>query len=396
MLPGVTILLENGALGLVPGTDDGVAGLLLQTAVAPSGLALLTARQLFSLTDAEALGITSAYDTTNSCKVHKHIKEFYTEGGKGRTLWIMLVSNAVSMATMADKTQANYAVKLLDAASGSIRLLGITRSAPGAYTPVTAGNGLDVDSLNAALNAQALATEYADNFKPLRVLVEGYAYTGVPAEAKDLKTLTHNRVSVVLGDTATGANAAVGLLLGRLAKVPVQRNPGRVKDGAVATNTAFLGATNVATISTASIQVLHDKGYILFRLYSGRSGFYYNDDPTATIGTDDYSSLARGRVIDKAIRIAYNTFVNEILDEVLIDADGRIATVKAGYYEAIIANQVNTAMTANGEISAFEAFVDPLQNVLSTGKICVDLRIVPVGYAKEIKVTLGFNNPALA
>jgi len=191
----------------------------------------------------------------------------------------------------------------------------------------------------------------------------------------------------------TGKGSALGLAIGRLAAVPVQRNLGRVKNGALAISTAFIGTAELSTVE-GTIGAIHDKGFITLRRYVGKAGYYWTDDPTATAATDDYNSVARGRVIDKAISIAYATFVEEVLDEVQIDSAGKIETSRAKYYQTIIETAINTAMTAEGEISSVDALVDPAQNVLSTGQICVELRIVPVGYAKTILVKLGFNNPA--
>lgn len=392
-LPSVDINVLNGNLpGVIP-TDDALCGLLLQGVNAAS-LNLLTPKLLTSLQDAIDVGIDADYDTDNSVAVYKHIKEFYDEAGTGARLWIMLVGQAVTMAAMTTKTEADYAVKLLNAADGKIRLLGVSRSPAEGYTP-TVTNGIDVDVENAITTAQALVEEYAGNYKPFRVVLECRAYDGDAGNVVDLTAKEKNAVAVVLGDTASGAGSAVGLLLGRLASIPVQRNPGRVKDGSLNITTAYIGSETVAT-AEGDIATLHGKGFITFRRYVGKAGFYFTDDPTCTLTTDDYRSLARGRVIDKAIVIAYSTFVNEILDEVAIDSNGRIETVKAKYYQSIIESAVDLAMTSESEISSFSATIDPEQNVLSTNKITVEARIVPVGYAKEIVVNLGFENPTTA
>ena len=51
------------------------------------------------------------------------------------------------------------------------------------------------------------------------------------------------------------------------------------------------------------------------------------------------------------------------------------------------------AMLANGEISALEVFVDPLQNILATSELKVVVSIIPTGTARKITVDLGFKNP---
>lgn len=392
-LPGIDISVINGALGNNIPTDDGLAGLLLQGPAA-TGLTLLTPRLITSLAEAESLGIDSDYDTTNTVRVWKHISEFYAEAGAGSRLWIMLVSDAVSMANMVNVSQADYAVKLLNAADGKIRLLGVSRSPASGYT-ATVTNAIDADVETAITNGHALATQYANSFKPLRIVLEGREYTANAGNLPDLTALDKNRVAVILGDTVSGKGSAIGLALGRLAAIPVQRNIGRVKSGSLSANAWYYGTSTFAD-HEGSIPAIHDKGFIAVRRYVGKAGYYYTDDPTATGPTDDFRTLANGRVIDKAIVLTYTTYAEEILDEVLIDAQGRIETAKAKYYEAIIESAINNNMTANLEISRVRAFVDAEQNVLSTGKITVELRITPVGYAKDIVINLGFENPANA
>jgi len=390
-LPGVSILLNNNGLGLTAPGEDGVVGMVLN-GVAATSLALGVSFQGFNLDDFTALGIDAAYDTTNSVKVYRQIKEFYDAAGDGAELWIMLVSQATNATTILDKTASN-AKKLLNDAGGRIRILGVSRNPAGGYTPNTTANQIDLDIINALVTGQALADDMQAAFTPVRFILEGYAFTGTTSGLANLKAQTKPNVAIVLGDTESGARSCVGLLLGRLAASPVQRNPGRVKDGSLPITAAYLGTSTLEADESKAIAI-HDKGFITLRKHPGRAGYYFSDDPTCVAATDDYSSLARCRVIDKAIRIAAATFTNELLDEVQIDTNGRISTVKAKYYQAIIDNAVNTAMTAEGEISSFESYVDDQQNVLSTNKVCVELRIVPVGYAKAIEVQIGFTNPA--
>lgn len=393
-LPKVDITLTNGGLALAIPNADSVAGLIVQ-GPAPTGLALLTPTQIFTLQDATALGIDEAYDTANTVTAYKQIKEFYDEAGNGKELWIMVVSTAVTLTTMCDKTQANYAVKLLNAAGGKIRILGITRSPAGGYTPVTT-SGIDADVTTALVNAQALAVEYQDTYKPFRIILPAMYFQGGTTTLPDLKALSAPNCQVMLGDTASGTNAAVGLLLGRYAAIPVQRNPGRVKNGALTALAAYFATTALEAASLGAPLAYHTKGYVTFRTFVGKAGYFFTDDPTAVADTNDYSSFARGRVIDKALTIAYTTFINEILDEVTVDADGKLPLSYTKYIEGLIENAININMTANAEISSFRAFVDANQNVISTGKICIEMRITPVGYSKEILVKLGFENPAIS
>lgn len=391
-LPNIDIQIGNGALGLTIPTNDSLSGLILQ-GVAASGLAVGTPALITSLAAAEALGIDAAYDTDNSVKAHKAIKDFYAEAGTGAQLWIMIVAQAVDMQTIFDKAETDYAVKLLDAANGGIRMLSIVRDPASGYT-ATVTNGIDADVEAAITTAQALAEEYRDNYKPLRIILPGYEYNDTPADLADLTSRTDNRVAVFIGDSESGVRQGTGILLGRLASDPVQRNPGRVKSGALPINAGYIG-TNTVEDETNNIATIHNKGYITLRRHVGKAGYFFTDDPTATAETDDYSQISLGRVLDKAIFLAYTVYVEELLDEVLLDPDtGQISRGQAKYLQEIGRNAIDNAMTANNEISGVTVEVDPAQNVLSTGKICVKLRIVPVGYAREIEIELGFSNPA--
>jgi hypothetical protein len=98
-------------------------------------------------------------------------------------------------------------------------------------------------------------------------------------------------------------------------------------------------------------------------------------------------------VIDKATIVAYQTYVEELNDEITIDANGKISVPVIKYLQNKIESAVNLAMV--DEISSFSAYIDANQNVLSTGKLTVKAAIVPMGYTKTIEVLLGFTNPAL-
>ena len=122
------------------------------------------------------------------------------------------------------------------------------------------------------------------------------------------------------------------------------------------------------------------------------NGYYFNSDPACVSDTSDYSSLARGRVIDKTIRLAYATFIEEIEDDVEIDENGNLSPPIVKYYQQKIVSAIETSMA--GEISGVECYIDPAQDVLATNKVIVDkLSIRPKGYSTFIDVKLGFDNP---
>lgn len=401
-LPEVIINIGNGGLGGVTALKDGVAGIIVSGTAAPSvtwGLGV--AKQFFSIDEVKDAGLNPKYDTDNTTNAYAQVADFYKVAGDGAELWVMVVAKTEEMKDICDAASVNaYAKKLLDAADGTIRLLGVTRVPDAAYE-ATVVAGIDDDVIAALTNLEALADSKAALMEPFVGIVEGRDYQGDTGDIVDLKGLGFNRVSAVIcgGGSATAPNfaksAGVGLLLGRLAADPVMRKPGRVKTGAIPVVAGYFSDGTKVTRGVAD--ALDTKGWIVMTPYPQRSGLYWGVDNTCASADDDYSTIVNRRVIDKAMLIAYDTYVTEIMDEVTVDPDkGTLDPGVVKYFEGKITNAVNSLMTSGGEISGMAASIDPAQNILSTGKLVVKLSIVPVGYTKTIEVNLGFTNPAIS
>lgn len=384
-LPGVTININTDRLGQSNQTDDNIAGMIV-TGATVTGAGKITAgnaKQLFSLEDAEAIGISSTGTNTFAYKV---IKQFYAQAGKGAELWLMLTTASIKMSEQLDHT-GDYAPVLLDAAKGRIRTLIVSQKSG---TGVTTGNGLDEDVDLAVTKGQALAVTYAQKYKPVKVVIDGKDFTGTVADLKDYKEASSNRVSILLANTDGSKNAAVGLLLGRIASNPVQRSIGRVIDGDLGiVSAAFTNGEAIATLED-TWNAIHNKGFTFLRSIAGKAGFFFTDDQTLTADSDDLNSLKRVAVIDKATLIALGVYTNTILDEIPLDKSGKISPSLIGNWRSDIESAINQQMTATAEISGCVAHIDPNQDILGTDELKASLDILPVGYAKYITIDLGF------
>jgi hypothetical protein len=310
----------------------------------------------------------------------------------------MLVPATMTVAQMADNTNANGAKKLLNFADGKIKVLGLLSDDAAITTAggtITITNGLNADVYAAASNMKVMAEAYFEAEKPFRAIIGGTSYSGTSTALSDGNAgSSNNRTAILLGDTVSGASACMGLLLGVVSSVPVQRKISRVRSGALTNSAAFVGTSTVEASGAGALNTIAAKGFITFITYPNVSGYFFSGDPMLTATTDDFCMLARGRVIDKAHILAYTTFVQEVDDEVPVNSDG---TLDAGFCKWLsqqIVNQVNNTMTANREISAVSCFIDPAQNILSTSELNIALKITPVGYATDIEISLGFENPA--
>lgn len=393
MLPRVKITFENGALGGVAPSEDGVCGLVAYATAVSTTFALNTPYLITKLDGLEALGITSEATGANAA-LYKTVKEFYSEAPDGTKLWVMGVAASTSIANLTDKAN-NIISPLLRAARGSINILMLKLAS--AAEPTMSGS-IDGAVLTAVTNLQALAEDWTENcYAPFMCLVEALSYNGVAASLPDLTARSDNRVGVVLGDSVTGsAGAAVGLVAGRLAAEPVQRSLARVRSGAIKAEAMYIG-TNLAEIGDPD--VANDLGYIVPRTFVGKSGYYWSDDHLATNASDDYCAIPRRRVIDKAYRITYKTIVDEVAENVPVNAEGKLAAFHCKGVETSVESAIVNSMTSEGNLGndpddasdlGVQCYIDPEQNILATSRLEVNLKVKPHGYSKYIDVKLGF------
>lgn len=390
-LPNITINLQNGRLGRVAATDDGIAGIILTGNAVEGGLELNTAYLLSSPRNLTTLKITEE----NNPLVYKDVSQFYEKAGDGAELYLLVVSAVTTLTQMCSNTDGSPVHKLISFAKGRIRLLGFNRLPLEEYEAVVDTTGIDEDAVQAGQTLHAVGESYAARINPFRALLPALLWDGSVANLYKPRESTFNRVGYVMAADAIidgVATAAIGQALGVLASISVHQNLGRVKNG-LANLSGWLTNGKTPEENDAMLDALHDAGYIIYRYYVNRNGYYFNDDPTAAPVSDDYGNISNGRVIDKAIILTYNAYIDELLDNVEVDGDGYIPEPFCRYYEGLIENAIASQMS--GEISSYDAYVDPSQNVHSTSLVEVAIEITLKGTLRNIKALLGFKNPAL-
>lgn len=374
MIPGVKITISDGALGGQNSYRDGVAGLICTTTnESLEGKLFL----LNKLKEAEDSDITKEKEFL----AYKHIKEFYDVTGDGADLYVMLVKSTATFKDILSAEYDNNIKRLVDYSQGAIRLVGISKEMP----KTTNGEKfLDQDVYDAVMSSADFLKQMQKDIQPIRVLVEGIV-ANEEAIPTPLNTYVNQFVGVVVGGTEADNSASVGLVLGKAAKSSVHENIGKVLNGGLPVSALYIAGTPIEEFSR--LDNIIDGGHITFKKYPHVNAYYVSDDPMCIGGTSDFSILANGRVIDKAIIIAYQTYVQQVNNNLTVTG-GKIDPVMIKNLQNTIDNNVLNAMGT--EISDFHSYIDEKQDILATKKMNIQLRVVPVGYMKEIVIDLGF------
>lgn len=361
----------QGGLGRTTPGEDHISALMF-TLAAPAALSGAKCKAYGDLASAVADGITEGHATYG--QVYYHVREFFRIA-PGSTLWLCFT------ATYAEMNQA---------AAGKIRQVGVFFSTFSDLTSVH----------------QAGATALAALHAPVQVLAgyQGIALTlGTVA---DQAINTAPNVSVLLagdggGDGVTLATAltvpyipAVGAVLGAMAKASVHESiawvePFNLSDGAELEVIKL--ADGNANPTDTTLSALNDKRYLVLRKHVGISGTYLNDSHTAVEATNDYAYIETNRTIQKARRVIRAKLLPQLNSPLTVDADsGKLAVGTIKYFESL-ASQPLDQMLSQSEMSGFGVYINPDQNVLSTSKLQIQVKIVPRGVARNIEVLIGLS-----
>lgn len=418
-LPSVDVELNNGQRGQSAASEDGTSLLVVSGVSGSFALGDLLGPYVLP-TDANADGIDEAYDSDNKVLAYQHIVDFFDKPeNRGTELYVVVVANTVTMAEICDKDE-NYLAPILEQLGGKIKLVGVTRVPDSGYIDddMSVLSGFDDDVNAAVLKAKELiAREQLDN-RPVRIIIEGRNFTGNAADSYDQIDVAtspqSNGTMIMIGcNTVVAAReaeyenyAAVGYALGVLASLQVQRNMGRVKNGALSIpleQAGFSNGAGIRTLDGTKWELLNKKGYVFFKTHQQKAGVFFNDDHTTTVATDDYNKMSNGRTIDKAWRITHATYLETLLDDFnLVFETGKLHPVVVKDYEGIVENAINDQMINKpkveagkvNEITGCDAVIDANQDVQGTGVFKVEISVGKKGMQRKLTAKLGFKAPS--
>jgi hypothetical protein len=417
-LNDVTILKVNGLVREAANTDR--ASCLICGGVAAeygvdgsTGLNTLHG-PLYSAADAEAIGIDAQYDTVNEVLVYHHIKEYFRAFGENITkrpakpLYLYMVSQTTPLSVMVDVEEENSAYAAAKEAGLTIKRFGVVLNPADGYTPDTDDNGFDADVALAVAKAQATADALYDEHGPVRFFIECRDFSpAIAGDALDLATLDAESVSlVVLQDLDVcdklelhEGYAAIGTILGLKTAKPTVADSfaevglayqGNIQDKALGVFLRYgMGNQPLTNWSIVAQGVFYDKRYIAPRIFTGTAGVFVNNSFTCAAATSDFIFDELDDVHNKAHRAIYGAYVPYINTKVKLKDDGTLPGNVVKDLEAV-GNEVFRSMANRDEISNGKTYIDPAQQIVTSRKLLVKWKMVPVGKLENIEGELSF------
>lgn len=322
---------------------------------------------------------------------HYHIAEFF-RANPNSILWVGFfpVPNPYTFSEI---------TLLQTAANGKIRQVGIFKdSAAYASADLTAIHN-EIVTYNDAKH-KPLSALYAADLKA----------TSDITTIADLSALTAYKVSSIIGQDGAALGAwlflttgksvtQLGIALGMLSLSAVSEDFGQpakfnISNGTENDVPAFANGQllSAPALSDAALDAIDGKRHIFGQTYVGYAGTYFNDNHCAVSTTNDYAYINDNRVIDKACRGIYSALIPYLKSKLLINSDGTLADTTVSFLETV-ALQPLYQMSRDqdlGEVTKEDVYIDPSQNVKSTGILVVNVYLNENGIARNIQVPISF------
>lgn len=377
-LSKIEFIRQNGQLGGESPNEDGVSALLYINDDATESFE----RVLYSIKDLEDLGYSwdgSSVGVTWVSILWHQVNEYFKYSNSKLYLKI---SNTIS--------SFDDIISLKDFSNGEIKIYGVYSNIAFESTTVTS---LQTKMLRLETeNAPAVALFTA----PI---------TPEDAGLIDLRLLNKNFVSVHIGDDFEGSAkilrdggltfiSNIGLVLGTTSATPIEQSIGIGTNNVVLdteyTTPAFTDGQLVSSFSQTELDNLDTYHWNFLIKRVGSSGTFFNFDYTADADTSDYFNIALNRVYNKARRVLYTSMLPLINSKLGVDPNsGNLEATTISIFKNACNNALDDLLSSFA-ITGFEVIINPNQNVLATKTIEISVNLIPYGFAKIIKINLGF------
>ena len=178
-----------------------------------------------------------------------------------------------------------------------------------------------------------------------------------------------------------------GAVCGLYARASVQESIGKTASYSISGDK--LSGLLPSGIQEEDIEEMDLAGYLTFRQYDGLAGYYVTNARVMCPEDSDFRYAEDVRVKNKIIRLTRQAALKQLqadVDMENVDAD---LAAKAEFITADVEKQ----MVDKKEISSLSISVPEGQDILRTETMEMEIRYVPVGKIREIKIRLGMENP---
>lgn len=399
------VIIKEGKIGTNAVGDGREFGLVANGVAVESKAQLGMVYKLRRPSDAVAIGIDAAYDTTNSVQVYRHISEFYRRAGEGKILHIILTAQTKKPADMV--TEAKL---LAVTAEGKLSDIAV------AYNPATGYSDVLVDGLNSdvklGIGALQEFSVWADNNDmPLHVILEGRGVSDTLSTCADLRAMPAEKVTLVVGQdwnyaetlSAVGKKFAdVGTFLGVIASQTWNRNPGEVATqnltGVQPAVWLVGGLSNHKKYDEVFVELetLNDKGYVFPIRYQGLSGYWWNDGHVCApivvdvAGNMNQHTIYYSHTMDMAKRALRLAYLPELKRPVEL-VNGKLDQTSVDYYDAV-GNMAFMKLAGSDLISEGKVQTDSESDLLVEKLLKLQFKVVPTGCVNSIEGTINLNS----
>jgi hypothetical protein len=317
----------------------------------------------------------------------------YAVPGTGLSLTFSAASLAVGDVHTFTSTQPSYTVTemgaAVDAALGAVEEFSFIHIVgPPVDAPATA-------ALVAALDSKLSLA--ANNHRYVRGLVEApdvadaTLAAGMAATATTRIGLAGGYASVVspLNQVAAKRPAA-WVVAARAGAVLPYEDLARVRSGPLTgVVSLFRDERKTPALDAARITSL--------RTFIRRPGFFITNARLLATPGSDFEFWQHGRLMDVASATVYAGLVEYLSDTIAVDrTTGKLLEVDARAMEAALESRVRARLVdGTRQVSAITVAVPRTQNVLSTKTLSASVRIVPLGYLKQLRADISYFNPAI-
>lgn len=380
--------------------------------------------------DADAIGITAAYDISNDVRIRRHIDEFYRIAGEGKRLNIYVVDQDDSKpADLIDAAKA-----LVIAAGGNISDIVFAFNPETGYTD-TVLDGMNDDVMDALQPLQAFADWANEQDRPLHVILEGRGLGDTVASLPNLRALviggtpeiseipadgtnpaipaipavlgvelSAHKITLVVGQDwryADGLSeigkkfADVGTFMGCIAAQAWNRNPGEVETMNLqnVVKNAFMqgGLSNHKTYAEMydSLSTMDDKGFVFTIEDPGQSGVWWNDGHVCApvvvdaSGSMNQHTIYYSHTFDMAKRALRIALLPEIKKVKPLEG-GKLPQGLISYYDEV-GNATFRALAGKQLISEGITITDPDSDLLVEKVLNQQFSVVPTGCVNSIE-----------